>query len=480
MPGITAIYDPNNRDINAAGDTERNARQKYQDDRWKYYDGDHWKWLKKDLGSSRDDNITLNLCGRSTDKAVEFINVPKGFDIPGEKDKPETAAEDPQDKALDDLYERHRMDIPEIILSNLVSGHTFIKLHYDDLNQPSMTLLDPKFVTVFWDAMNTKRVLFYRLQWKTGDTQYRQDIVPDWLMEARKDTPNEYQQPTKWAIIDYTQKQGSSEWRTTPNGQQIWEYPFPPVVDWAYKKRPHQYYGVSYLHNSIALNDAVNFTASNIGRILKGHAHPKLFAFGFEVPGEDAPGAIYDGLPPPGEADVKTIEMSTDLASSMNFMEKLIGEFFANQRILDQANIRDKVGVLTNFGVRMLFSDQLEMTDEARTVTGMGLGEVFRRLMVMTTNVDMPRPEPEWTDPLPTNRLELLQGATLESKLGTTSMETLAESIDRDFKTEQDKMKTESANGVDQFANLLTGLTQRGSLTQGSMMGAPQRMGAFG
>lgn len=466
MPGITAVYEPNNRSVNEAGDTERAARQKYIADRWAYYDGNHFKWLKKDPGASRDDNITLNLCGRSTDKAVEFINVPESFDIPGkEAAKPGVeAVAAPEEIELDNLYTRYQREVPEIMLSNLVSGHTFLKLHYDEQNMPCMTLLDPQFINVFWDAMNIKRVLFYRLQWKSGDTQYRQDIVPDWLMETREDTVDRYQVPTKWVIIDYTQRQGASDWRTT--GQDLWEYEFAPIVDWPYKKRPHQYYGVSFLHNSIALNDGVNFVASNIARILKHHAHPKTFLFGAELPdAQSAVGGFWDGMDK--EAHIENVELQSDLASSMNFMDMLTGEFFANQRVLDQSRIKDQVGALTNFGVRMLFSDQLQMTDEARTVAGMGLGETLRRLLIMTTEKPAERPVAKWNDPLPTNRLELLQGAKIESELGTTSMETIAESIDRDYKAEQEKKKAEGSNSSNTLGDIITRLNQRtGGFTQ--------------
>src|SRR6185369_17603799 len=87
MPGVTITqYNPNDKGVNGAGDKERVARQKYIALRWRYYDGDHDKPLKVRVGE-KDGNILLNLCGRSVDKTVEFIGVPKSFETEGDDSK---------------------------------------------------------------------------------------------------------------------------------------------------------------------------------------------------------------------------------------------------------------------------------------------------------------------------------------------------------------------------------------------------------
>src|SRR5688572_16562707 len=93
MPAIAPFYNPNDKTVNKQGDDERVARQKYITDRWNYYDGNQFRWLKKDPDALREDNITINLCGRSVDKAVEFIGTPDEFKVEGAKTEQPASAE---------------------------------------------------------------------------------------------------------------------------------------------------------------------------------------------------------------------------------------------------------------------------------------------------------------------------------------------------------------------------------------------------
>lgn len=457
MPGITITrYNPNDRVVNEAGDKERKQRQNTIAKFWRYYDGDHDQPLKVRMGE-RNDNIILNLCGRAVDKSVEFIGTPEEFDVTADMAGGENES-DPIEIALDELYAATKEDVPEIVQSSLITGHAYVKLYIDRDNRSAMTLLDPRYMTVFWDAMNVKQALFYRLQWQQGDKAFMQDIVPSWLLDT-VDAENLYQKPiaTYWMIFDYEQA-GGSEWKPIRN--QRHDYEFAPLVEWALKRKPHAYYGVSFLHSAIPLNDSVNFIASNTGRIIKHHAHPKTFVFGAEVGDENAVGGIWDNLPT--DARVETLELQSDLKSSMGMLDLLKGEFFAAQRVLDTATVRDKLGQVTNFGVRMLFSDMLEMTEEARKSIGSGLAEVYRRMLLMNGVNVQAKPMPKWGDPLPASRLETLQAAALEKSLETTSMTTLTEEIGRDPEIEAERKATEGASATDLLTNMLSTAGNRG------------------
>lgn len=455
MPGITIRkYDPNNKDVNALGDKERVTRQRYIAERWRYYDGNHDKPLKVRPGE-KDDNILFNLCGRAVDKTVEFLGVPDKFEVGDVTESESSTAED----ALNGAYKASEPELPEIIQSGAIAGHTYIKLYYDDTDSAGMTLLDPQYVTVYWDAMNVKRVMFYRLQWKQGDVSYMQDIVPSWLLDDSE--INEYASiASYWKIYDYEQAKGNGTWRLLR--EQKHEFTFAPLVEWAWKRRPHTYYGTSFLHNSIGLNNSVNFIASNTARIIKHHAHPKTFAFGFEVSDENAVGGLWDGLPADGK--VETLELKGDLQSSMKMLDSVKAEFFASQRVLDLATVQDKLGQITNFGVRMIYSDMVEMATEARNAIGLGLAEVYRRLMLMDNVAVEEKPTPVWPDLLPQNRLEVLQSATLEKNLGTTSQQTLTESIDRDPKLEAQRKAEEGTTAGGALVDVLTRVGERGLL----------------
>lgn len=463
MPGIPARYDPNDKTINELGDAERAARLSEIRTAWRYYDGAHKEWLKARPGDTAT-NITLNLCGRTVDKLAEFIGVPERVELPGGVDNVPVAAnalgevKTPEQEALETFYTTLRDDLPEIITSGIVVGHTFVKLYIDESSTPQATLLDPEYVTVFWDRMNRRRVLFYRLQWAHGDEAYRQDIVPSSLLPesstlaAPADT---------WVILDYEQKRGGQAWALTQS--EVWAYPFAPIVSWVNKRRAHQYYGVGELGDAIQLNDAVNFIASNTAQIIKFHAHPRTIGKGFEA--GDVEQTSIDGLfTVPENADVYNLEMQSDLASSMNMLNMLRAEFFANQRVVDSAGMKDRVGQLTNFGLRVLYSDQIENAQEKQRLMARGLAELMRRMLVIAGIESAPTPAIIWGDPLPDNRIERLQAAQIEKDLGFTSMQTLAQDLSRDYLTEQERRAEERATNAEGVGALLESMAVAGRI----------------
>lgn len=463
MPGIQATYNPKDRAINEAGDQERQQRKAYIDLRWRYYDGDHHRWLKVNP-TEKDDNIIINLCQRAVDKLVEFVGIPEALELPGGADNVLAAPGEglvaqvtPQQAALNTLWGAHQYDVPEIIESGLVAGHTFLKLYRDMDGQAAATLLDPRHVTVFWDVLNVRQVLFFRLQWERSGNGYRQDIVPDWLLtESEADN----YRPQSWQIIDYAELRGAG-WKEVR--RETWPYPFPPIVHWPNKKRAHQFYGVSELHDAVHLNDAVNFIASNTGRIIKFHAHPRTIGKGV-VPDEVKATAIDGFFSVPDTADVFNLEMQSDLSSSMAMLSQLKSEFFAGRRVLDLSTVRDRLGQITNFGVRMLFSEMIELRDEKTRLIGGGLAATFQRLLAMD-GIEAGAPVVKWGESLPVNRIEALQAAALEKELGTASVQTLSEDLQRDFLAEQERKREEAAGAGEVLANMFDQIALSGGLT---------------
>ena len=455
MPGIVAGYNVNDRVANELGSKERQQRMELIQTYWKYYDGDHKRWLNPNP-EGRDDNVIINLAGRSVDKMQEFVGSPQRIQIAQE----DGASDSPAQQRIDDWWTDYQTDMTEIVQSGLVTGHTFYKLYLDTDDEPAFVMLDPCYIIAFWDILNPKRTLFYRLEWVQGDNRYRQDIVPDWLLETPKPgfmpiAPV----PVTWSIIDY--RAWGQGWREL--NKQDWEYPFAPIVDYPIKKRAHNYYGMSMLSGGRAgLNDGVNFTTSNIGRILYHHAHPKTFVFGAELDEKGAVGGFWDDLDP--EARVETLEMQSDLASSMNFAGMLKGEFFSGVRVLDTSNIKDKMGQITNFGVRMLFDDQIEAWEDITQQVGGGLSEVFYRMLIVAGETVEEKPKVIWKDPLPTNRLEKLQEAQIEEGLNTTSNKTIAEDIGRNYEAEAQQRAEEELNAGRALTNILNFGATRGAL----------------
>lgn len=456
------------RVIDEAGDAERAARAKLIDRIWRYYDGAQPDMLKTQPGKVND-NIKHNLTQRVVDRMVEFIGYPDWYELPGGVDLVGTEAGAPlaeqrseDQEALDVLASDHEELMPEVFQCGIVAGHVFLKLMPGDVmtaTPPAFALLDPRLVTVFTDIANPRKRLFYRLQWNVSDTAYRQDIVPaDLLPEGiAAGRPAE----AGWAIVDYRQK-GGTVWEVV--NSDWWPWPFAPIVDWRNKVRAFSYYGASDVAFAPDANDAINFLQSNTGRIIKFHAHPRTI-----VKGMGADGKIQDAGPDgmysvPASADIYNLEMQSDLSSSMEFTRKKEADFFAAARVVDPMTVKERIGDLTNFGVRMLFNDMLEMTEEKRRIYGRGLAEAYRRLLVMSGRNVPVAPVTHWPDVLPVNRLEVLQAAQIELSLGMTSRQSLTPDIGRDYMVEQEQIREEQQSAGEALTELLLTAGERGAL----------------
>lgn len=479
MPGIEVGYDVNDKNVNDLGDKERKMRLETITKLWAYYDGAHRPPLKIEPGEA-DDNIIVNLCSRIIDKTVEFMGVPIKIELPGGVDNvpsptnPDVLVESrtTEQQELDQFWQDNDLTefVEDMEQSGGIAGHVFVRLIDGDV--PSAALLDPCYVTKFWNIHNIKQDLFYRLEWKVGRQVYRQDVVPNWLLKGAKapattlmigsdETGYTEERGDTWWIIEYTKISQSSKWQE--KARDHWEYPFAPIVDWKNRRKAHAGYGEPDLRQP-RLNDSINFIASNTGRIIKFHAHPKTIGTGFtagEIEATSVDGFIAI---PSGEAKITNVEMQSDLASSMNFFNVLQTQFFSTHRVVDLSSIKDKLGQITNFGVRMMFSDMLDMVSSKREIYGAGLAEVSRRALWMMGHEYDEQPLIGWDDPLPINRLEQLMAAEKEAALGTASKQTLAEELDRDYMSEKAKIAEEKATEADQRAEGMKKMAEVGVL----------------
>ena len=438
MPAIPAKYDVNDKAINSAGDDERKARIDYIRSRWARYEGDHPRPLKVRPGD-RDDNIILNPSGKAVDRMVASIKMPVRFEVPGGSDIEPTPEADGGDVTeivtdvqamVNQTWDEIRPIMGDLMLSCQVAGHVFVKL-VDDEDGVSAELLDPRHVTVFYDQRKPRRRLFYRMEWKFGRDEYRQDIVPVWLREggSRPDGSD------LWDVIEYEKRlTGTPGWSLV--SEERWK--ICPVVDWPAARLPHQYYGRSML-NRPGLNDSINFIASNTGRIIKFHAHPRTIARG--VAADQIEQTAIDGMwTVPAESSIENLEMQSDLESSMRMLDRLERNYYSELNVVDPSTFGDKLGKITNFGIRVLYADQIDEVQKKRDdFYGPGLAEVIRRLVWLKgANIDAPLMA-VWPDPLPKDEMELVQRASAEKALGTTSLQTLAETIGRDYATEVER-----------------------------------------
>lgn len=433
MPGIKG-YPSDLDEVDKIAQGERKERIEFIDLVWRYYRGEHKKPLKVRIGQP-DDNVIINLCGKLIDTGVALL-FGQGVQFELAEGK-----QTPQEDYLDSVWRANNANIflNDIGLSGFVTGHVFIKIVPVEGQPPRFINLDASRILVFWAEDDIDTVLFYTI---SAGKDKRQDIVRD------GDT---------WLVRDL-ERDARGQWAVT--NEVRWGFTWPPILDWKNLPNPNRYYGRSDLEHA-DLNDAVNFVASNTNRIIRYHAHPKTIGTGMLA--KDVQETAVDSFwtVPTPEARIFNLEMQSDLASSMAFLNFLRTAFFSLGAGVDLNTLQDRLGQITNFGLRVLFKDALDRLELKRSLYGEALIELNRRVLEMAGYGSDNICAIHWPDPLPQARRELVEGIRLERELGLVSKETAAVNLGHDWEVEQERMAAE-AEGEDSIGARLLRAFERG------------------
>jgi hypothetical protein len=437
MPTLS-IYDP--QKLCDIAQTEITTRQVDISKRVAYADGDQTRFLvNPKTKQPTNENVIINVSGKIINQTVSFLV----------GDQPEIKHPDDAVSALIESIEDFNQD--DIFYTGMaeegsISGHVFVKLCPDEAGNIAWEIQTSEIVTAFWEPRNKKKAVAYMVKWSEGEIEYRQDIIKNSLMP-------ENTKPDFWTVFDLEKSGKQGQWIITSTTE--WDYPFSPMVDWQNLPNRRSFYGKSDLR-SIDLNDNINFTASNIGRILKFHAHPKTVLTG------GTPDSIkqtsVDGLwaIDSDTAKVFNLEMQSDLSSSLNYLHELRGAFFSEQGAVDLDSFKDKVGSLTNFGLRVLFNDALAKNNTKQQLYEYGIKElVYRSLCLMGTVVNAKDIDVEFSNPLPENELENVQVVKTELEAGTISQQTGSEELGHDWEQEKLRMAEEKQSASGDLGALL-------------------------
>jgi len=156
----------------------------------------------------------------------------------------------------------------------------------------------------------------------------------------------------------------------------------------------------------------------------------------------------------------KTIEMQSDLKSSSDFFLTLRQAFFDVARSVDIDSVGDKLGALTNFGLRVLYQDALNKIKTKQRLYGDALLELNRRLLVIGELPSDPG-EIVWPEVLPENGLEESQEYQTDIDMGILSKQTAAIKKGYDWEQEQERIQDERAQG-ENIGNMLVNQFFRG------------------
>lgn len=415
----------------------------------RYYDGQHVKPLKVKPGEP-DDNVLVNLCRSLVDDSVSWLfgnpetgilqmSIDENLDgAPDGGDNAQSSGEEAID-LLTQVYERAGgfNFFKRLGMRGSVAGHFFIKLVNGDLPRP--VVLDPLITAVRTDPADADQVIAYKIEWRRSETapntRRREEYIYRQLAVKASDVDD------AWLVGDFKAKDRSKrQWIVIQAGG--WPYPWSPIVDGPNIEPGWGYYGQSDLEDVSGINDGVNFLSSNTMRILKFHAHPKTILTGAAVEDIVETGVDQVWGIPSENARVNNLEMQSDLASSMAFLDFLKTSFWGIGRGLDPATFKDKVGQITNFGLRVLAIRAIHKAGDKRLTYGKALRLVNSHVFEMAG-----RPEREtviqWPEPLPEDPKDELGRLEREVSMDVTSRQTASEEIGRSWKVEQARIRAE-------------------------------------
>lgn len=396
---------------------------------WDYYRGKHRRPLKV-RADGANDNVIVNYSRRVVDKSVAFLfgsqAAPK-FEI---EDKENKAAEDYLRAAWGGTDEERAMLLQEIGLNGGVTGTAFVRLYAPERpgDLPRIVALNSSLMEVITHQDDIDLVVSYRIVWRSGEDWRRHRI--------------DLQESGQWVITEEISEKGSGNWR--PVLETLWPFTWSPVFWCQNRPNPIGVWGISDLEEA-DINDAINFTASNISRILRYHAHPRTIGTGFSAPELQNTAVDQFWSIPKSEAKVFNLEMQSDLVSAYQFWSGLREAYSKITGVPDLDPDRVNVGQLSGFALRILYGDLLELTNVKRNTYGEMLSAVNGAIAEMGGFGEGVMVRNRWGDPLPVDEAARVQGLSLDRQQGL-SLETYLEQRGYDPQREQARIQEEQAS----------------------------------
>lgn len=411
-----------------------------------YYTGDHPSQLKVKPGQDND-NVTVNFIGLAVDRGVSML---VGDNV--EFIYPEEAQS--QQEYIDKVWNANKRELllQETALDGALFGTPYIKIVPDGMTNPytgetfpRLVLLDPKLMTVETSPFDKSEVEKYIMQFKVvinGKERVFKEVtrhadVEDYEVndEEERDTwiVETFEFINTWVIID----------------KQEWAYDFPPIIHWKNLVSVHSVYGMSDIEQIINVQDKYNFVQSNNLKINRYHAHPKTWGAGVSKTEKSSWGADEMILISSPDGKINNLEMSSDLTASRSIAQDLRQNLFDLARQVDLSGVQDKIGQLTNFGLRLLYSDSLAKTETKRGLYGEAFMEINRRLLVLAGITPVPC-EVQWGDAIPVNVAEELEIDQVALDMGIVDKQTVAEKYVKrygvDWETIQERLNEQRGN----------------------------------
>jgi len=430
------------------------ARQQELSGLMSYYYGNQRKPLKIS-GLGKDYNVITNHTKTIVDRSVSMLfGAGVEFDLPGE-------GESEQDKVIATTWDANKKDV---LLHDLgqfggIYGTPAIKIipngkvAMDGTVTNRLVALNPFNLTIHTAHDDIENVLAYVYRWNDGDTAWR-ELTEKGYKYVDEDASNKVDL-LKWTITTQKlSKETGSKWENVDNPI-IWDYPFPPIVHGKNLPNAGNVYGYSDIEGIIDLQDKYNEARSNINKILALQAWAQKWIIGGKFPRfKDTDGKEYLDVGPDKALEITggnehtklgILQPSGDLTSSRDHANDIRRDFFEIAATVDSESVKDKVGALTNFGLRVLFKNEIAKNATKQLLYGDLLLTVNNRLLQLAgfSGAEADPGEVKFGDPLPENDVEAVQTLQSEMGLGIRSKETAAKSRGIDWEDEQNRLAKE-------------------------------------
>lgn len=420
-------------------DAEERARLERWSNAWAWYFGNNPKPLTVKPGQAND-NVTINYARLIVNIAAAYLfGVEPTFQLDAE-----ATTESEPETWLNECWRVNKkmLLLQKVAINGAVCGHTFIKIIPDSPltpGYPRLIAMNPEYVTVVTDPDDIdlvwRYIIAYPARGKNGE-----HLTIKQTME-RNDAG-------RWTITDEV-SEGSQKFRIVQ--QAVWPYAWPPIIDCQNLPSPNEYYGIADLEPDVlAVNHAINFTMSNLQRIIRFHAHPKTWGRGFSA--NQLKVGVDETIVLPGDnAELHNLEMQSDLTSSLAYYARLKEALHEVSRVPEVATGKlESAGALSGVALQLLYGPLVQATKAKRLTYGEMLTELNLRLLEMGGRAAPQPPTIVWPEVLPKNPLEERQVAMLDKQLGA-SADTLLTQLGYDAEAEAKKKETEVADMGEQL-----------------------------
>lgn len=454
MPATTAYWtamqtEAARRDLLERAEDERRKRADWHALAWRYYEGDQPRPLKVRPGQA-DNNIIVNAVAQHVEHTVSFAapTFPT-ISVLNESGEPDDGIA----KKIRELWKAQTDNIwlSNVITSGALDGHCFVRILPSDVPgaPPRFVAVNPANVIVYWLDDDFDTALWYEQVYVAGGDKHRLDIIAPGVDGN-----------AGWLLRDHIIRQNRFE----PVAEYGWPFEFPPIWDWQHLPHPNRYYGRHELSH-LNIQDGINKVASDIKAILRVHASPKVVGFGIRAKELEETAIDNFWSTPNTEAKLAMIEMASDLASSMNYLAYLNGQYFQQARVTLLTGGPDAYKGVTNLGIKAAFMSQVSKTETIHALYGDALAALTQFGLALMGIALAEPPDVTWPQALPESALEQAQTEQVKVNMGVESKQTAAENMGIDWTEEQERLAADEENAAGALERMLAG----------PMPGAPMR-----